>query len=701
MPGPNSDNQTSALLSLGDVIYQHRKADNETDKALPELETLSKQRIERDSLLAQYSSQLNTLNPLIFHYLTPAQKAQWHKQLLLTFYLFSAQAKIDEAEARTRNLPDLMAGMNKCLKRLEELCPLLDENRSPEEKQLKAASTGDEYLKYLGLTIVAPWLTSKIMELVNSASDSELNEKPSSQFAYKASLKPGRLEGKKSSLLIEWMSQVNGRRLYWVWGGGMLASILELLDFTETLPDSTIGHAQKGLGIPAPITGNMSWALYYTRLGINLFLLLKHTIKGPWMSKEESDIAPWERFKTQWNQRKFSILNDSIWATANMVCFFWLRGGGMLGYAGNVLTAMLLLMDLCISIWAFLEESTRHNVEKAAFTERQTDLRLKIAGLSGQLTEKEKQRLKLPEGSDEKQQCEEELAALKLEQEQLQAELVQLDKLIEQSDLAWTYKKYSLTSSIAYSASLLFGFCMVCCFFFPPAVLAPIALVVMGVAGASLCFTLTILAAALSGGLDIAKSKDSLKEARKECSELLKKYLAITPDGNQDSEKKLLFIEIKALRAESVYQEEMIRFQAIKLARGIFVNACTPALVFASLVLMPTGIGVGVLAAGFVLAVATHLFINRFEPQREKIKDLAPSVLSEFEKEFAEFATAVTSLNESDSPEKKLALLFEKEEQASRGCFFAGKKERGKVSKERGKVPSVQIPLLSFTATQK
>ncbi len=45
-----------------------------------------------------------------------------------------------------------------------------------------------------------------------------------------------------------------------------------------------------------------------------------------------------------------------------MVCFFWLTGAGMLGYYGNVATAMLLLMDVALTAWKFYEDSTEYNV---------------------------------------------------------------------------------------------------------------------------------------------------------------------------------------------------------------------------------------------------------------------------------------------------------------------------------------------------
>ncbi|KTC86932.1 hypothetical protein [Legionella brunensis] len=636
----DSVNHTSTLLGFADTLYLATRGTNEA-KSLDDITALSAQRNEIASLLSYHSAQLTQLNPAVFEYLSDSQKAQMKKQLLFTTYLFAAQYQIDEAEARTKNLGNSLAGINTCLKRLEELNfelnepPVAEKNTSLEseekldpekkkEKQLqKALAASEKHLKYLGLTILAPWLTTKILEFA-SMKESELS---------------GATEGKKTTLAIEWMSAVNGRRLYWVWGGGMLASVLELLAFHKTLPTDQIEQAQKHLSTPSPVTGYMSWLLYYTRFGINLGLLLKHTIAGPWMSKEEAKIPAWERFKTQWAQRKFALLNDSIWATANMVCFFWLKGPGALGYAGNIVTAGLLLMDLALTIWGLVEESTKHNKEMEAFTKKQTEFKKKAALMEGLILghqralEVLKTEIEDFENNQKVKQLLGELLVYQKEKEQIDLELKHLKKLIKQSEMEWKYKKYGLVSNVAYAAGLLLAFSLFCCFFFPPAALAPALVIAIGVAGAALCFTLTILYAAVNGGLEIDKTKASIKEAREECQELMKLFT----DTDDVNVKKQLYLQSKGLMAESKYQEEMVRFQAIKLVRSIFIDAFIPAIVFASLVFMPLGIGLGVMAAGLAIALISHIIINQFEPKHEKIEDLENFDRKEFDKEFAAF----------------------------------------------------------------
>ncbi|CEK09289.1 hypothetical protein [Legionella hackeliae] len=662
-------NQTTELLTLAELLYRERN--ETTSKIFGDIVTLNEQRREIASLLGYHSAQLYAMNPIMFQFLKPAQRAQVEKQLIFTLYLLAAQAHLDDAEDRTKNLQGSLDGINLCLKRLGELKGYTTKPIDKNEAQLKeAVDNSEKYLKFLGLTILAPWLVSRMTEFFNltvkekndaeKAAEVVNKENDTSTLAYQMGVDQKQLtgvaDGKKTSLLVDWMSQINGRRLYWVWGGGMLASALELLAFEGILPSDQIKQAQSNLSTPSPITGYMSWVLYYTRFAVHLGLLLKHTIAGPWMSPEEAKIPAWERFKTQLVQRKFAIINDSVWATANLVCFFWLRGGGALGHAGNILTALLLLMDLILSIVALIEESTKHNKEMEAFNKKEIELGEQRATYAASIDTAEKTlaalRTSIPD-YENNEVVNKKLEEIKLWQIQLaetEAELKQLQKIKKQSEMAWKYKKFGLINNTAYAAGLLFAFALFCCFFFPPAALAPALILVMGVAGAALCFTLTILYAAINGGLDIAKSKDSIKAARAECKDLM---IQFAKESDPDI-KKQLYLEMKALMAESEYQERLVRFQAVQLARAVFVDAFIPALVFASLVFMPLGIGLGVMAAGLAVAVISHLIISRFAPEKAPIKDLKDVDLAAFEKEFKTFEDKfnITFVDEETSVEK-------------------------------------------------
>jgi len=514
-----------------------------------------------------YSKKVAAINPASFQFLNGLQKSVLAQELRLAFYLFSALYHLDEAEHRRQQKSARDVQIKHCA---DLIAKLEDSDKKPTPATLlaDASNASEKHLKYLGLTIIAPFIAEKMQEFSTG----------------------------KTSVIKEWMGELNGRRLYWIWGGGLLTSVISML------PDDFAGKQQAGqaLAAPAPALGYISWILYYARFGINLSLLLKHTIAGPWMGDEEKKIHPWERFKTQWQARKLSLLNDSIWATANMVCFFWLTGGGMLGYMGNALTAGLLLLDISLTTWRFCEESTQHNKYIKQYEDG-------IAALQAKLVETKTD-------PDER-------AVLQL----------QLDALIKdkkQCEFDWKYKRYGIINDLVYAVGLLAAFSVLCSFFFPPAALLPATALILGVVGAALCFVLTITTAAVKGELEIAKSTEIGKNAAKDSKELLAAFNGC----EEPSRKKQLYLDMQQLQATSDHQVRVIRFQKMSLVRAVLIDALIPPLVFVSFIFMPLGIGFGVLAAGFALAVLSHILLNRFEPKAESLPEFNEKAYLEFEK---------------------------------------------------------------------
>lgn len=527
--------------------------------------------------LDYYGGRIEKINPASFKYLTSQQKVAYLQELLFAFYILSAQYQLDYIESRRQTLKDRSKQLQHCAYLIEELKK--KDKQSPEEIIACAVADAGKHAKYLGLTVVAPFLAEKMMELIsNQATIAPVKQRRTKQW-----------EGAgKTEVIRNWMNEINGLRLYWVWGGGLLNTVLSMLpdDFANT------PQAQQGVAAPAPITGYMSWILYYARFGINLALLLKHTFKGPWMSDEEKNlpISTWDRFKTQWDQRKFALLNDSIWGVANMVCFFWLTGGGMLGYYGNIATALLLLMDVTLTVWKFYEESTQYNVNLQRYNADIALLQAKIA-------------------------AETSLVAKEL----FELQLADLKKAKKQCELDWQYKKYGLTNDLVYAVALLVAFSLMCCFLFPPAAMVPAAAVILGITGAALCFVLNAVNAAIKGALEIGKVQQTHQSVKREYQVLLDAFLALDDEGENLNKKKKLYLDMQQLLAESDYQQQLINFQKVKLVRSILIDALVPPLVFVSFVFMPMGIGIAVLAAGLALALITNYILKRFEPQAPKL----------------------------------------------------------------------------------
>ncbi|KTD38386.1 hypothetical protein [Legionella oakridgensis] len=543
--------EQNAVRRLFDDVYQKKQR-----MTLDVLE-IFKQRQFLSTSLDIYGKKLAHLNPASFKFLSKAQRIVLEEDLLFTFYLLSAQYQLDEAESRRQNLQQRSEQIKHCA----DLINRLRQNgleTTPETILEQAMDDSEKHLKYLGLTVVGPFIAEKAVEF----------------------------SGGRTTVIKSWMGDINERRLYWVWGGGLLSSVIGLM------PEH-LGHknaAQQVLGTPAPVLGYASWILYYTRFGIELSLLLKHTIKGPWMSKEEQQIPAWERFKTQWQQRKFMLLNDAVWATVNLVTFFWLTGSGILGYWGNIITAGLLLVDASLTLWRFYEETTRHNEELARYARDIEALKAKL------------------HDEDEKN-----AEARRL----MQRQIASLEKMQQQCEFDWKYKKYKLINDLTYAIALVVAFSVVCCFFFPPAALMPATTLILGVVGAALCFSLTLSYSAASGGIEIAKSRATGKLAREECEKLLQLF----NESNNEFEKKQLYLDIKQSMAESVHQERLIRFQKISLVRSVLIDAMLPALMFVSLMFLPTGIGIGVIAAGIALALLSRIILKQFEPKADALPE--------------------------------------------------------------------------------
>lgn len=613
---------------------------------------IHKLRVLLPNLLSFYNTELGQTNPAIFQFLTDSQKEAIKSRLKLTWYLLYSQYQLDDAEDRHHVLAPLVENMNQCNKLLGEL--EVSETTVTPQGQLDAAlNDSEKYLKYTGLTIVAPIIVQQTMDLVDG--------------------KPLESTTGITVAAKENMTAVNGIRLFhWVWGGSMISAGLDML------PDDFYNknQAQDIVSAPAPVMGYMSWILYYTRFGVNLGLLLKHTINGPWMKEEEAQIPAWERFKTQWQQRKFALLNDSIWATANMAGFYWLKGSGTLGYAGNVVTAGLLLMDLSLTIWRFWEESTEHNKTIYLLEEAQKKLKAELQASNETLQTTEAELIKARKKLETRPKTDLEYADLAqiiadlehTQNEQLQNKrdlehkITDNNKLIKHTNFEWKYNKYATINDLVYSAGLLVAFSLMCCFFCPPAMIAPATMMIITLAGATICFVGTLASASVAGGIEIAKTQESGQSSKQECEALLQQFKNTTDENT----RKMLYLEMKGLIAQSEYQQRMVTFQKIKLVRAILVDALMPALTFVAFLFLPFPAGLAVLAAGLALAALTKVLLDHFEPQA----DALPCFDETIERDYGEF---------SNNPDADLA-HFQKKSANNSGFFPAASTQKAPVS---------------------
>lgn len=578
------------------------------------IKKLVKTRNELETLLAHYSKELDKVDAysliLINRHLE--QKETVISQLSYTLYLFSLQYAIDVAEKRNYRAAKMKKQMEYCEYLLDKL--QRGEIRNPQEQLDAEIAESDKPVAYLGFTI-AKQLVDIIYYLV-------CEKTGISDFIKE-------LRSVKTKTTIELLDTINERRLYWVWSGGMLQSILDILP--KTMQYSA--QAQASLSLISPFCGYMSWILYFVRMGIQLFMVAKHTINGPWMSDEEA-LTPWrERFKTQWDQRKFLILNDLIWGFVNMACALWLFGPGMLGYYGNVATTGLLLADLCLNIWRFCEKSTKHN----AF----------IKNLDDEILSLEKNRAIEKKRAEEEEEDVKDAAWFAA----MHARITELQNLREDTKKNWLFDKHRLINDVTYAATLLVGFAYMYCMLAPPTMLIPATALIVCLSGAVLCFLLTAATAAISGYLDAEQTNQALIDARK-----AKETLSIQfKEENDPLSRRLIYLEKMRLESTETYQQELMHFQKIKTIRAMVIDALIPAVIMPAILLMPMGTGIIILIAGLAIIAISRAIVNRWEPQAPSFVDMSEA---DREKWLADFDAKFEDAFHAEETKKAIPLTF-------------------------------------------
>lgn len=574
--------------------------------------------------LSFYLTILENIDSVMIGYMAQARKEQLSHELKITYVLLLAQKHYELTHQKTENSKQYEAQMKHCAELLDALDPAWQAMiaKSPEQAYLAP----EKPVAYCGIPL-AHEFAAKMVEFMD----------------------------RKTKTIKDALGSFNEKRLYWVWGSSFIKTMLSLLpeDFYNAQQASEV------IKVPDPYTGTLSWSLYYFRFSLNLCLLLKHTIKGPWMSKEEAQTPWYERFQSQWAQRKFALLNDSLWGTANLVCFFWLNGK-VLGPWADALTIVLLVFDISVALWDFAEQQTQYNAEMAQYDQ---DIAALVAA---------REKLLSAALNDAESEEERKLAAY-----QMQMQLNTLTRAQKRCARDWELQKLGLYNNIGYAVGLMLAFIVLTMPFMPVA--APIA-VTLAVAGAVLCFAFTVISSAIKGGIEIHKSRHALKDANQEFQEqvgLLREKLKANPTLNDD-EKKLLYLEIKKLQAESAYQKQMIILQSVHLVRSLMIDVLIPAVIFSTLVFLPLGIGLAALGAALGLAIASNLLVNALFAPDAKMKEL-PTELNE--REYTDFCKLV--VRESSSKEQH--------------AFFKPKKvDEGTIQKQNDTSYDAEPPMVSL-----
>ncbi len=489
-------------------------------------------------------TELQQMNAYGFKYLNEANKKELIYKLKFMKSIFLRQLELDAKQSRAHRKDAFAAYLATCTKYLDSLEKNQELNLMPQQ---------NNSVKYLGI-ILAQELTTTIQEFFT---------------------KPG-----KTVKLQDLLTAINARRLYWVWSNILLQTVLAALsqDFFNTK------QAQQTLATISPIAGYVSWILYYCRFAVNLFLVLKHTIKGSWMTPEEQRLSTMDRLKIQLNQRKFIMINDLVWASINLVCFFWLHGQGALGYAGNIVTGVLLLIDLALTCWRVKEEQDN-------FIQQQLVLKQQIKKLT----------------------INKELFDQKSQLEMLQQNLTELQ-------FNWKYKSFQMTRDICYGVSIITGFSIFTAAYLPTSMISTTLLAALPIIGAALLFISTIIYNIVSYKIEIAKNKattlaseEKLNKLHKSLKQLQNNPVQNNPEKTLDNENqcKLIFLQIQEIEARTKQQKAAIEHKKLQLVFSMLIDQLIPPVIFAALVFLPLGPGLAVIGAGLALILLLK-FITRY-----------------------------------------------------------------------------------------
>ena len=526
----------------------------------------------RDAIAAnllQHTAQMQALNPAIFPFLSAQQKIAISDCLKMTLWTTFLQYCLDIIENRARHYGSYV-------ERIEQTQCLLQQLERSEENTPKAQLCGtiNDSTPYLGLA-AATKMRRLILELQRLSKENK---------QYFADLLKSWREG-KTKFIIDWMSELNALRLYWVWGNSLLDTIFSLAHQFGKIDTAYFEQLERVLQSPSTITGSSGWILYYARFFLSLGLLLKHVVPHPFMSEQERSI-PWkQRLDHEWNKRKYALLNDSIWATANLSCFFWLsyRVSLRMGLFGDYITALLLVMDLSLTIFRYSEEQKKHLLLMQAFKSEHKKITAELTRCSNP-----SKRLMLQEH-----------AAL-------------LQQRINNQELDWRYQQLSLYNELFYAAALLVAFCLLIGLWAPGGLIASSAIIITG---AVACFGLTVLFNAIENTLPIVKMYSRLQALNKEQQRLQQLFLQVGDDADQ---QKIIFIKLQDLSAQTQALQKEIYYKIVLGLRAFIIESITPVIVLAAIVFLPVGGAVAALSGFFLLAIASKCCISYFEPKQSQ-----------------------------------------------------------------------------------
>ncbi len=450
-----------------------------------------------------YLEEIKPYDPVLVHYLDKEQQEDLSKTIEITLYLLQEQLKKDIQNSQYENSATYDGYIEHC----KELKQVLTGHPPKRRKNKPPAKTCSEF---------APHHTKSLIEVMNI---------------------------------------INEKRLYWVWTSALLKTIIGNLPSHFFNTES----AKQTLRLPDTHTGRMSWILYYLRFSFHFGLFLAHVIPNPWMSEEEKKLGWKKRAADQWAKSKFSILNDGIWATGNLLCTI------LAMTVGDLITTGLLLMDVTLAVWDYREQ-------KDAYEKNLREL-------------------------DEAALIEFALQYSKTENIDL-CHYQRLRKAIVQCKKERYYQHLILTSNVIYAVALILAFVLLAT---PMIHLSAANLFHINLTGALLCFAFSWINDCVKGAIMLSQTGNEIKE--------LKKEMAMS---------KLNQCTFFALATQIDLKEQQRSLQKALLIHQMGYKALIPALIFATLMFFPVTTGIELIVTAIVVTIALNILINKLYKPEEK-----------------------------------------------------------------------------------
>jgi len=521
----------------------------------------------------------------LFRYLLLYQKELLRRQLVRAHYLYALQASIDAKEFRWDGLK---FDRIQCARYKKLLIKLRSSSEEIQNNALPLARLRDDYVEpfsLFGMVVLAPLLASSMFNLCAGKT---------------AAIK---------NLLID----ADRRNVYTGWSRALISSCLSLI------PDTFISDENiENIRNITPTMSFMNILVVNTCLGIEWYLLMKNTFAGAWATRNQAlRVDPWEQFTTQWQQRKFVLLNWLFLSVMHLSAFLCLMGVLNIWPWGPVFAVGCRMVQLAIISARYEQDLTAHRSNLLRIKNQIEELNNKNKNLNLELSSCEDQTL---------------IEKIHMDMNIIQIEIDTLRQTLKRMDVDWQLKDLEIKRQACFTTYFFIGVMLFSCLIFPPAIIAPPIALALGLAGAAICFTSIVILSKVRSDIAIDRTRSHMLSTHlnpgekqtlmdEELNSYINKYIQLKsqPESlERDMEMKQLYLNMSQLVIASKAQSQILERQKAELILKLAQDILMPVIIVLMAFFIPTGIGLGVVASLILLHIFIKKMISVYYPMQEK-----------------------------------------------------------------------------------